>query len=957
MNIRHQNSLPTSTVPQSINILCLNIRSLRGKINDLTIFINSRNFTIDIVILNETWLDEHDTKFFNIPNYTSFHSVRKKVGGGVSIYVLNSFSESNLNVVLEEQNANYLAVDIMRLNFTIITAYRPPSSNIQTFIENIDKLFEKNKNVFFFSDTNIDLLKTQSNDSVKLLDTLSNNGLTLLNKIDPSMYTHRNLQGRQNTLIDQVAMNIFPNSDPLICTTDLPSLDTDHKAILTSIANHHFHKSTMPKQINIKKIDHNQIKSSKLLSALDPSSEESFITQMSIIAQNHTEFKIIQNKFRKSFMNSEVIKLIRIRDEFYKLHKDFPSNHDFHKQYKKLRNKVNEQVRMARKKQNEKIFWRYKDDSRKTWRHLNRLISNSNSTPSSIRLITVNNKHISNKYLIAEAFNNFFANVASTVRQNYHTTNTNCYIEQEEYNFLHPFKSVPASEIEIDDIIKGLKNSSSEDSYGISNNFFKIHREEIVTPLTKLINLLMTSGLFPSAFKQAIVTPIFKSGDKKFLTNYRPISILPIVSKIYEKAILSRFRKYLNQNNIIHKCQFGFVDSSNTEAATLNLMNEIYTRIEKKKLTAVMFIDFTKAFDCIDINLLKRIISRLSLTKSFELILLNFLSERKQCVSIEKHNSPSLPITDGVPQGSVLGPTLFNLYINSLASLRLNGTLQLYADDSCIIYGEKNENSLKISMEKDLEIITDWLNAHGMSMNLSKTTYILFTGRTKLVANNFIKDSTSIMHNNCIIKRVNSVKYLGLFIDDDLTFRTHIKHVKKKINPIIFAIRRISTTINRETCELLYFAHIYSHLIYLNPIWTAANDTNLKTIYILQKKALRFIYKQPRTSASANLFSLRILPFPVIVDYLLIMLAFKIKQQLIKCNNKIATVKNISNRDTRRNEDFYVSNYETNFGYANFFCRGLIKYNSIDDHLKKYKTLRIFSNRLKENLLDKFKYD
>lgn len=228
--------------------------------------------------------------------------------------------------------------------------------------------------------------------------------------------------------------------------------------------------------------------------------------------------------------------------------------------------------------------------------------------------------------------------------------------------------------------------------------------------------------------------------------------------------------------------------SSNTEAAVLNLFHNIYINLESRKTTAVLFIDLSKAFDSIDLAILILKLEKLKMNKKFLELIISFITNRWQCVEVQGSKSTFREMSAGVPQGSILGPLLFLFYINSITDLQLKGNLQLYADDIALVYGVDSLESLKTSMESDLKLLKQWLNCHKMLMNEKKTQYVLFKGKKSLEY--FTEQSLSIKVSNKVIERVSSALYLGLWVDEKLSFKPHFEHLKKKILPFAYAVRR-----------------------------------------------------------------------------------------------------------------------------------------------------------------------
>ena len=232
----------------------------------------------------------------------------------------------------------------------------------------------------------------------------------------------------------------------------------------------------------------------------------------------------------------------------------------------------------------------------------------------------------------------------------------------------------------------------------MSNNFGKFHNNSLKSNITKLINKNLFTGQFPDCLKKGIVTPIYKDGDKKSKSNYRPITINPIVAKIFEYVLYRRLNEHLDLNKIIHKNQFGFVKNSNTETAAIHVLHDIYRNLDNKKAVSLTCIDLSKAFDCLQIDILINKIKKLDLSSSFFNVIKSYLENRKQAVKISNVLSTFKIVKEGTPQGGILSGEFFDLYINSIFDLNLSGTLILYCDDMSLINSGSNALELKANI-------------------------------------------------------------------------------------------------------------------------------------------------------------------------------------------------------------------------------------------------------------------
>ena len=400
------------------------------------------------------------------------------------------------------------------------------------------------------------------------------------------------------------------------------------------------------------------------------------------------------------------------------------------------------------------------------------------------------------------------------------------------------------------------------------------------------------------------------------------------------------------------KYQFGYVKNSNCETAVLHVMNQIYKNIENKSLTSILFIDLSKAFDSLYHPLLLTKLKKMQFSENFLNLINSYLSNRKQYVEINGKKSSTKYITTGVFQGSKLAAIIFIIYVNSIFNLPINGKIIMYADDIAIIYNAIEVTDLKNKMEYDLKVLEIWFENHFLKMNTKKTNYIFFKGRAKL--DYFTQTSFTIKLNDQLIERVSDFKYLGFWIDEELKFNRHIEHIKSKIIPMTYAIKRIRSFIEQRTALQLYFAHIYSHLLYMSPFWSVASDNLINSVAVVQRKCLRFVFNKYSYSLSRELFSEHILPLKQLNKYNSLVLAFKLSKNMIINNVDLISVQNLHDHNTRQRNHYYVETYNSRFGYANFFTSGIISYNELSQRIKNLQSIGRFKRELKILLIDEY---
>lgn len=381
------------------------------------------------------------------------------------------------------------------------------------------------------------------------------------------------------------------------------------------------------------------------------------------------------------------------------------------------------------------------------------------------------------------------------------------------------------------------------------------------------------------------------------------------------------------------------------------LLSHVYSNLDNKKQTAIVFIDLMKAFDSLDHKILLTKLSKISLPLLLFQTLKDYLCDRKQFVQIDDVKSSLLPVTTGVFQGAKLAACLFIFYINSIFTLPLRGQLILYADDIAIVYGAPNDGILKRWIEEDLILINCWVENHFMKINSSKTKILHFFGNA--YDDYFLSDAFTINFRGVRIEKVSHFDYLGLLIDDRLKFTKHLDVIRNRVISMSFAIRRIRPYITLHTAKQLYFARIHSLLIYLNSCWSVGNKTDIERLARGQRKVLRFVFQKNYDSPSIELFSEKLLPLNFLNNYQTLLLTYKFVRGLSRSNVEINIRRSITNRETRQSNSYYIPNdSRTSYGIKKFFKRGLDIFNKLPSHLRVIRSLDKFKSELKEYLYD-----
>ena len=548
---------------------------------------------------------------------------------------------------------------------------------------------------------------------------------------------------------------------------------------------------------------------------------------------------------------------MKIRDQ---LHKEFLNEknanrkEEIHTKYKKYRNMIIHLIRKNKKKYYLDYFTEHNTNIKKTWDGIRQLVSINKRKSFKIKLLNENNSNITDNKIMANTFNDFFSNIGNTIEQKI-PKSQKCfsnYLDTPINNNLH---IQPCNEIEILNIISKLGSNKASGPNSIPTNLLKEFSTLLAYPIKIIINKSLTEGTFPSLFKVAQICPIYKKSDKSKCVNYRPISLLSNLSKVFERIMYNRIEKYLETANILYDHQFGFRKSFSTEHALMSITEQIKSNFRKKSFSCGVFVDLEKAFDTVNHSILISKLKYYGLQEPSISWLSSYLTNRSQQVSLNGQLSTSRPVTCGVPQGSILGPLLFLIYINDMNKAIKNSTVYHFADDTNLLYSHKNPKTLKKVMNKDLKALYEWLCANRLSLNVSKTEFIVFRPPKKSLSNRIV-----LTLNRTKIYESTKIKYLGLILDARLSWKDHICELAKKLSRSVGMLYKSRDFCPTSILKSLYYSIFHSHLSYGLPVWGYAHNDYIKKIINLQKKAVRAItFSKYREKSSPILKKLEIL--------------------------------------------------------------------------------------------------
>ena len=519
------------------------------------------------------------------------------------------------------------------------------------------------------------------------------------------------------------------------------------------------------------------------------------------------------------------------------------------------------------------------------------------------------------------------------------------------------FNPVSPSEIELE--IMTIPKNKAHGLYSLPIRILRSAQHIISLPLSIIINKSLECGTYPSKLKLAKVIPIYKNDDESDPSNYRPISLLSVFNRIFEKMMYYRLKCFLEKCDILNDSQYGFREKRSTEHAILDIISQIENNMDKKVYSCGIFIDLRKAFDTVDHSILLQKLNHYGIRGTVNKWFASYLIGRQQTTQIGVKNiSKKEVILSGVPQGSVLGPLLFLIYINDISNSSNRFKFYLFADDTNLLYADKNLKLLETVVNAELCNIYDWLIANKLSLNIKKSNFVIFRPRQKKV-NHQINLRMFDHHTNSYIslERKEFIKYLGVLIDETLSWGHHIAHIASKISKSIGVISRLRHFVPLSTLKHIYRSLIQPYLLYGIVAWGQAAKIYRDKILILQKRALRLMYFGDYRSHAIPFFvSSRFLPLDMLYFKSVAILMHDITNNLSPPNisNLFTYQANIHSYETRSSSrgDYFVKSSRLDIQKKAFSRNGVRIWNSLSCEMRRLSKYN-FKSKIQDLLLQR----
>lgn len=881
----------------SFSVIHLNIRSLKKYWDYFQVITAGITDLVDAFVLTEINVDDSMTGQFCLPGYQArFFTRAGRRGGGIATFIKMHWTATPLQIHFTAAECLAFRLEYSDSALSLIAIYRPPSENPQSFLgelrDNLSQL-QSCSNVCLIGDINIDILKSSKPIVTNYLNLLAEHGIeSIVNEAT-----------REEMLLDKCVASCLDHV--LVRASDYE--DVISVLIAEKIADHYFvgcqiyspeaSKPAETKSTFVKIFDRTQF--DRLVSEYNWNSV--FAQSCPIKAYEHflevfADFKeaskrevmIKKRKPNYCWLNDSILAAIKEKEDLWKRSRQSPGNDFLKKLYRTARNKVTALIRSSRRQHYNTQFSLSKDNPSRVWSLINQL--RGNQTRNYLDPIIKGFGDATDK--VADHLNDYFSSM-STSPINLETAS--CPILPQPA----VTDSAYLPSLGPEDLYRLIRLSRKKRSTGLdgicADDVWR-NLQVLTDPLLFILNGIIDSRIIPSDMKRAKVIPLFKTGDASKPENYRPISVLPLLAQVLERHVLEVMMGFVQKHSLLSPYQYGFIPERGTQKLFEELSDYLHEALEKNQVACALFLDLSKAFDSVSHDILCSKLCNYGFRGHFHDFLKNYLADRSQVVCLKAAKSSLRGLHSGVPQGSVLSPLLFNLYVNDFSSAISKCTLFQYADDTLIVSRHINYEDATVSLQQDAIQAMNWFEGNQIKVNPKKTQLLCIRNPLKIIHTSvpILLHTDKCLPCNCTpVVHTDCVKYLGILFDSDMTWNSHMASLCARLRSVACLLYRIRALVPLKVKKMIVHALAYSHIRYgirnyfnCSSFWKAKIDSLLKNI-------LRSIAYNTNLSSDISLFRALNLPnFETLFQCTVVPTYFWNKNFLIP-NSKEISLRNI----------------------------------------------------------------
>ncbi|XP_075162787.1 uncharacterized protein LOC142235420 [Haematobia irritans] len=918
----------------------------RSNVQNRQLLIPSDDEEEDGATIQETWFKKEITQLYSMPGFESVHCCREDGYGGTSLYINSKIRYS----VELSTSVNFL--DVLSVKFPeykvenkplmVTSFYRSQKCGVNDFINSLSEILslQARNQLIVVGDSNIDLNRDQ-----RSVDYCS-----MFQSYDCESAHNMITRPETGTCIDHV----FSNVSSRLFIDSIECKLSDHNLICCKVKM----QANAPGFIETTNTCVDFIKARSILNEILPgnflpytatgltkevlSSIQHAVQESSNTVRRKTEIRFVL----APWINKELQELILFKEKLLRQRRKVGIGEKvrLNLQLKRLGKVISSSVRICRIRYYAENLKRSENDSRKTWDFLNKVLGRNKT--NEIRLSNSQGEQIVCDQEKADLFNNYFLSSICDLKSQIEVKpddSINLFGTLVRLNNRFLMENIDLQEIK--DAILNLKIDKSAGNDNISPRFIQECVEKISPFLKEIFNKMIYSCEYPDILKIHKTVPIPKKANPKSEGDFRPISILSTIDKVFERIIYEKLSNYFECNKLLYDLQFGFRRGCGTEDAVLNVMRYVCQGLDKGYCgVAGIFFDFTKAFDMVDHQILLKKLECYGVQGPELKLFRSYLTNRKQFVQIKDTRSFLGNVCYGVPQGSGLGPLLFAIYLNDLMNMDFVGKLFMFADDVCLFYPYKYDVALKSFMERDSAMLFEFARINGLLINPSKTKVVRFRPHSTAINHEF-----RVVIDGRAIEETNHVKYLGIVLQSNMSWDLHIDDVKRKIAPAIGILYKLKWKLDERTKLMIYQSLIMSHVNYLASVYGYNSNCNaLRSLQFCQNRALKVIYNLPLNYPTNLLFTTAakdILTIYGIHEYQVLVFVYKCIHKL--GHHTINFIQNQTHCNTRNQQNLRIPLCRLEKSKQRIDFTASFKYNNLPQSIKSITRISAYKRACK----------